>query len=288
MLRTLLLIAAAARATTTTTTTTDGPHDGRTDGPTPSKALTAPATSAAVSAGPPRTDVAPPGRTRVRMVVSGRDRHTQFCIGELVFLDSAGRDVAASKASASAPRAQKGFEPKLLSDGRLHHDFCSAEPTGWVSLDLEVPLRELAAYRIGSDCGEDTPTDWTLEACDSCVHSDQEKWETLDVRTSEPWRGGCDGEWRDYSIQRWRVLRISSGVQDWCLDALRLNGEENKPLRINSARPVAAPGATEASGARDFAQRASTISRLVGIGGPPSDNGQPWCGTVTICVEINH
>ena len=95
MLRLLtLLIAAAATATTrpaeapstdgptarttttTTTTTTAGPHDGRTDGPTPSKALTAPATSAAVSAGPPRTDVAPPGRTRVRMVVSGRDRHT--------------------------------------------------------------------------------------------------------------------------------------------------------------------------------------------------------------------
>ena len=102
-LRTLLLIAAAATAatTTTTTTTTDGPHDGRTDGPTPSKALTAPATSAAVSAGPPRTDVAPPGRTRVRMVVSGRDRHTQFCIGELVFLDSAGTEVAATKATAS-------------------------------------------------------------------------------------------------------------------------------------------------------------------------------------------
>ena len=132
-----------------------------------------------------------------------------------------------------------------------------------------MPLRELAAYRIGSDCGEDTPTDWTLEACDSCVHSNEETWETLDVRTAEPWRSGCEGEWRDYSIQRWRVLRISSGVQDWCLDALRLNGEENKPLRINSARPVAAPGATEASGARDFAQRASTISRLVGIGGRP-------------------
>ena len=270
LLRLALLAAVAAEVPQTT------------DGPTPSKALTAPATSAAVSAGPPRTDVAPPGRTRVRMVVSGRDRHTQFCIGELVFLDSAGRDVAASKATASAPRAQKGFEPKLLSDGRLHHDFCSAEPTGWVSLELDVPLRELAAYRIGSDCGEDTPTDWTLEACDSCVHSDQEKWETLDVRTAEPWKGGCDGEWRDYSIQRWRVLRISSGVQDWCLDALRLNGEENKPLRINSARPVAAPGATEASNGRDFAQRAAVISRLVGIGGPPSESGQPWCGSVTM------
>ena len=97
LLRLALLAAVAAEVPQTT------------DGPTPSKALTAPATSAAVSAGPPRTDVAPPGRTRVRMVVSGRDRHTQFCIGELVFLDSAGRDVAASKATASAPRAQKGF-----------------------------------------------------------------------------------------------------------------------------------------------------------------------------------
>ena len=103
----------------------------------------------------------------------------------------------------------------------------------------------------------------------------RKRGETLDVE--QPNRGavGCEGEWRDFSrIQRWRVLRISSGVQDWCFDALRLNGEENKPLRINSARPVATPGATEASGARDFAQRASTISRLVGIGGPPSDNGR--------------
>ena len=227
-LRTLLLLAAAATATTpptsdapqttTTTTTTTRRTDGP-DGPTPSKALTAPATSAAVSAGPPRTDVAPPGRTRVRMVVSGRDRHTQFCIGELVFLDSAGTEVAATKATASAPRAQKGFEPKLLSDGRLHHDFCSAEPTGWVSLDLEVPLRELAAYRIGSDCGEDTPTDWTLEACDSCVHSDEEKWETLDVRTAEPWRSGCDGEWRDFDTTVESIENIirSAGLVPRCL-----------------------------------------------------------------------
>ena len=202
MLRLLLAAAATAATTTTTTTTTDGPHDGRTDGPTPSKALTAPATSAAVSAGPPRTDVAPPGRTRVRMVVSGRDRHTQFCIGELVFLDSAGRDVAASKATASAPRAQKGFEPKLLSDGRLHHDFCSAEPTGWVSLDLEVPLRELAAYRIGSDlCGN------------QMSGASRHRRDAASVAASARWRGDSTPSTRRFRRDRvgsmaWRLTKV--------------------------------------------------------------------------------
>ena len=323
-LRTALLVAAAAATTadppparkaTATTRPPETPAAATattrpsTDGPTPSRAHTSPATSA-VSVGPPRTDVAPPGRTRVRMVVSERSRNTQFCIGELVFVDSTGRDVAASKAAASSPRTQKGFEPALLTDGRLHHDFCSAEPTGWVSLEVAVPLRELAAYRVGSDCGEDTPMDWTIEAChidtsamhgeattgiSACAHDDPKKWETLDVRTDERWNKGCQGEWRDFSIQRWRVLRISAGMQDWCLDALRVTGAGGRPLRIASARPVAAPGATQTVSMADIAHRAPKITRVLGIGGPPSE-GAPWCSSdalgdfepsvATFCADV--
>ena len=187
LLRLALLAAAAAEAaqtTTTTTTTTDGPHDGRTDGPTPSKALTAPATSAAVSAGPPRTDVAPPGRTRVRMVVSGRDRHTQFCIGELVFLDSAGRDVAARKRRRAAPRApRKVSSPNYSATAACTTTFAAPSRRAGCRWILRCPYA--SSPHIASDrTAEDTPTDWTLEACDSCVHSDEEKWETLDVRTA--------------------------------------------------------------------------------------------------------
>ena len=48
------------------------------------------------------------------MVVSGRDRHTQFCIGELVFLDSAGNGGRRDKSDGERAARPEGLRAQIV------------------------------------------------------------------------------------------------------------------------------------------------------------------------------
>ena len=226
----------------------------------------------------------PEGNTVVRFVVlEPPARPTQFCVGELVFYDSAGRAVAATQAEASSPRKDAGFAPRLAVDGRLHHDFCSELPTGWVEAVVAAPPGELAAYRVGSDCGEDTPTDWRLEYCVAgCLNRHGRRidgdgvWEAVDERRGETWAPGCDGEWREYAAPRWRVLRVRGGLEPWCLSSVEVLGARGAVLPVGSVRVVSGPNAAPPLDATSpaFADRAARVSNLISAG---RGDGNDWC-----------
>lgn len=212
-------------------------------------------------------------RTVVRLVVEQPPaRPTQFCIGELAFFDAAGRDIPASDARASHPRTGPDFPPRYLVDGRLHHDFCSDEPIGWVSVSLAADADEIAGYKIGSDCGEDTPTRWRLEYRREVISAVAGGlWDTLDARSGVEWAPGCGGEWRSFSAQRWRVLRITATVENWCASAVEVFTTNNKRVPLTSVAVVAGTGSIE-GGPEAFA---ALLKRSRGL--MSRDPDSEWC-----------
>ncbi|KAJ1459751.1 hypothetical protein M885DRAFT_510982 [Pelagophyceae sp. CCMP2097] len=174
-----------------------------------------------------------------RFVVEAEaQRGWQYCVGEVQLFDPTGAPVAVVAASASATRPDADFGPDALADGDVHRDFCSPTPLGWFALRTRRPV-EVSAYAVGSDCGEDTPTQWRLEACAGAGRNFQcaGGWKVLDARRGEEWRPGCGGEWRRFEVPAFRHARFSAEPNDWCLTRLNLLGADRRALRVLAVTP---------------------------------------------------
>ena len=83
----------------------------------------------------------------------------------------------------------------------------------------------------------------------------------------ETWRPGCDGEMRDYPVQRWRVLRLSATAQS--------------PRAASKVFARFSRGSRDDGAGASGQKRASARGRRSGSA-PPTNTGAPPSSTAMI------